>query len=92
MPTTIYMTTGDELTVTTPYEQVVEQWNQGARIEVIALWWSDPEASNFDALSEWPSYRESRMTVDLKAAVAVEDEHLATIAAIERARQHHLDQ
>lgn len=92
MPTTIYMTTGDELTVTDAYEHVVEQWKQGVFIEVVALWWSDPEASGFDALSEWPSYRETRMTIDLKAAVAVEDEHEATIAAIERARLHHLEQ
>lgn len=86
------MTTGDELTVTDAYEYVVEQWAEGARIEVVALWWSDPEASGFDPLSEWPSYRESRMTIDLKSAVAVEDEHEATIAAIDRARRHHLAQ
>ncbi|MBJ7470564.1 MAG: hypothetical protein JHD16_04650 [Solirubrobacteraceae bacterium] len=92
MPTTIYLSTGDELTVTAPYEEVLEQWQNNGRVELTALWWTDPESSGFDPLSEWPTYRESRITIDLSAAFAVEDEDAATIAAIERARLHQLDQ
>lgn len=88
MPTIIYSRSGDEFTVTAPYATVVEQLHtaRDTLCEFTLIWWIDPEKASVD--EDWPMYRETLATLDLREVVAVERVEGKQAEVIERARQY----
>lgn len=89
MPSTIYLRSGDEFIVTEPYAVALERWSARSAeawlAEFTAVYWRDPRHCAEE--DEWPTYRESIVSVDLTTVIAVERITGAPAAAIERARQ-----
>jgi hypothetical protein len=99
MPTTIYLRSGDEFTVTQPYAVALDRWSARTDTawlaEFTAVYWRDPKHARDDDEDDdeerWPLYRESPVSVDLTSVIAVERIAGPQAASIERARRYEAD-
>lgn len=101
MPSTIYLNSGDEFTVTQPYAVALDRWTARTpaawSAEFNVVHWRDPKYCVPDDDDDepdphpWPAYREQLVTIDLTTIVAVERLEGAAAAIIERSRQHEAD-
>lgn len=89
MPATLYLTTGDEITVTASYATALDvlHADSGDLAEFTAVWWTHV-TGDFEEREDWPAYREHQITVRTDNVVAVERIEGKHAQAIDRAREH----
>lgn len=93
MPSTLYLSTGDEITVTASYGNALAAIDgPPASLEFTAIWWTRVDHDDFsdDDLRNWPAYREQTITVRTSHVIAIERVEGPLAASIEAARAHAL--